>query len=62
MNIEIKKKIIKICDEKIIKKWENVWLYFYAFFEKVLKIKEMIKILIYNIKKVVCIFLFTLYF
>ncbi len=33
MNQEIKNKIIKICNEKIIKKWDNVWLSFYAFFE-----------------------------
>ena len=33
MNKEIKQKIVKICDEKIAKKWENVWLSFYAFFE-----------------------------
>lgn len=33
MNNEIKNKIIKICNEKIEKKWDNVWLSFYAFFE-----------------------------
>ncbi len=33
MNQEIKNKIIKICEEKIAKKGENVWLSFYAFFE-----------------------------
>lgn len=33
MNQEIKNKIIKVCNEKIAKKWENVWLSFYAFFE-----------------------------
>ena len=33
MNTEIKNKIIKVCDEKIEKKWDNVWLSFYAFFE-----------------------------
>lgn len=33
MNTEIKQKIIKVCNEKISKKWENVWLSFYAFFE-----------------------------
>lgn len=33
MNKEIKDKIIKVCDEKIEKKWDNVWLSFYAFFE-----------------------------
>ena len=33
MNKEIKQKIIKTCDEKIAKKWDNVWLSFYAFFE-----------------------------
>ena len=33
MNKEIKQKIIKVCDEKIAKKWTNVWLSFYAFFE-----------------------------
>lgn len=32
MNKEIKEKIIKICDEKIAKKGENVGLSFYAFF------------------------------
>lgn len=33
MNQEIKNKIIKVCEEKIAKKWDNVWLSFYAFFE-----------------------------
>ena len=33
MNEEIKQHIIKICKEKIEKKWENVWLSFYAFFK-----------------------------
>jgi hypothetical protein len=33
MNLEIKQKIIKICDEKIKQKGENVGLSFYAFFE-----------------------------
>ena len=33
MNKEIKQKIIKVCKEKIEKKWDNVWLSFYAFFE-----------------------------
>lgn len=33
MNNEIKQKIVRICDEKILKKWDNVWLSFYAFFE-----------------------------
>jgi len=33
LNKEIKQKIIKICNEKIEKKWKNVWLSFYAFFE-----------------------------
>lgn len=33
MNQEIKNKIIKICNNKIEIKWENVWLSFYAFFE-----------------------------
>lgn len=33
LNQEIKQKIIKICNEKIEKKWENVWVSFYAFFE-----------------------------
>ena len=32
MNSEMKDKIIKICDEKIQKKGENVGLSFYAFF------------------------------
>ena len=33
MNKKIKQKIIKVCDEKIEKKWTNVGLSFYAFFE-----------------------------
>ena len=33
MNQEIKNKIINVCNEKIEKKWDNVWLSFYAFFE-----------------------------
>jgi len=33
MNQEIKQKIIKVCNEKIEKKWDNVGLSFYAFFE-----------------------------
>jgi len=33
MTKEIERKIIKVCNEKIEKKWENVWLSFYAFFE-----------------------------
>ena len=33
MNKEIKQKIIKVCDEKIAKKGENVGLSFYAFFK-----------------------------
>lgn len=33
MNNDIRNKIIRICDEKIAKKWEKVWLSFYAFFE-----------------------------
>jgi len=33
INKEIKQKIIKVCNEKIEKKWENVWVSFYAFFE-----------------------------
>jgi len=33
MNNTIKLKIIKVCNDKINKKWENVWLSFYAFFE-----------------------------
>ena len=33
MNLEIKQKIIKVCDEKIMQKGENVGLSFYAFFE-----------------------------
>jgi len=33
MNSHIKQKIIKVCREKIQKKWDNVWLSFYAFFE-----------------------------
>ena len=33
MNQEIKQKIIKVCNEKIAKKWDNVGLSFYAFFE-----------------------------
>lgn len=32
MNIKLKEKIIKICNEKIQKKGENVGLSFYAFF------------------------------
>jgi len=33
MNNSIKKIIIDICDQKIISKWDNVWLSFYAFFQ-----------------------------
>jgi hypothetical protein len=33
MNKEIKEKIIKVCDDKIAKKGENVGLSFYAFFK-----------------------------
>jgi len=33
MNKEIKEKIIKVCNEKISKKGDSVWLSFYAFFE-----------------------------
>lgn len=33
MNSQIKQKIINVCDEKIAKKGDNVWLSFYAFFE-----------------------------
>ncbi|TYP96446.1 hypothetical protein C7447_10712 [Tenacibaculum adriaticum] len=33
MNKEIREKIIRICDEKIEKKGENVGLSFYAFFK-----------------------------
>lgn len=33
MNQELKNKIIQVCNEKIAKKWENVGLSFYAFFE-----------------------------
>lgn len=33
MNIEFRNKAIFICNEKISKKWENVWLSFYAFFK-----------------------------
>ena len=33
MNQEIIEKIIKVCDEKIAKKGENVGLSFYAFFK-----------------------------
>lgn len=33
MNLAIKQKIIKICDEKVRQKGENVGLSFYAFFE-----------------------------
>lgn len=32
MNKQIKEKIIKVCNEKIAKKGENVGLSFYAFF------------------------------
>lgn len=32
MDKSLKQKIIKICNEKILKKWPNVWLSFYAFF------------------------------
>jgi len=32
MNHELKDKIIRICDEKILKKGDNVGLSFYAFF------------------------------
>ena len=33
MTTELQKRIIKICDEKIIQKGDNVGLSFYAFFE-----------------------------
>lgn len=33
MNKEICKKIIQVCDEKIMKKGDNVGLSFYAFFK-----------------------------
>lgn len=33
MNTQLKQKIIHICAQKILQKWENVWLSFYAFFE-----------------------------
>ncbi len=33
MNKEIKEKIIKVCNDKIAKKGENVGLSFYAFFK-----------------------------
>jgi mannitol-1-phosphate/altronate dehydrogenase len=33
MNTEIKQKILKVCNEKIEKKGNNVGLSFYAFFE-----------------------------
>lgn len=32
MNKEIRDKIVKVCDEKILKKGDNVGLSFYAFF------------------------------
>lgn len=31
--MELRDKIISVCEEKIQKKWENVWVSFYAFFE-----------------------------
>lgn len=33
MNENVKKHIINICNEKIVKKWTNVGLSFYAFFK-----------------------------
>ena len=33
MNAEIRKRIIDICDKKIVQKGDNVGLSFYAFFE-----------------------------
>ncbi|WP_420552732.1 DUF6500 family protein [Tenacibaculum aiptasiae] len=33
MNKEIRQKIVRICDEKIVKKGENVGVSFYAFFK-----------------------------
>lgn len=39
----IKNKIISICDEKIKKKWENVGLSFYAFFENKNTNPELLK-------------------
>lgn len=33
MNQQLKDKIITVCDEKIVKKGDNVGLSFYAFFE-----------------------------
>ena len=33
MNQNLKRKIIQICEQKIEKKWANVGLSFYAFFE-----------------------------
>jgi hypothetical protein len=33
MNEQLKKHIINICNEKIVKKWWNVWVSFYAFFK-----------------------------
>tara|TARA_B110000090_G_scaffold105062_1_gene117958 strand:- start:2606 stop:2824 length:219 start_codon:yes stop_codon:yes gene_type:complete len=33
MNKELKDKIIQVCDDKIVKKGENVGLSFYAFFK-----------------------------
>ena len=33
MNEEIKKHIVNICNDKIVKKWWNVGLSFYAFFQ-----------------------------
>jgi len=33
MNQNLKRKIIQVCEQKIEKKWPNVGLSFYAFFE-----------------------------
>ena len=33
MNKEIRQKIIQVCDDKVVKKGENVGLSFYAFFK-----------------------------
>ncbi|MFK5974310.1 MAG: DUF6500 family protein [Flavobacteriaceae bacterium] len=33
MNIDLQKKIIEVCDSKILSKGENVGLSFYAFFK-----------------------------
>lgn len=42
MRKELIEKILQVCDEKIAKKWDNVGISFYAFFENKNKDPEML--------------------